>query len=237
MMSSVPGNYQYWALHQAGSIRRSWHRNKFRLIELVMPTMSSDFVIDAGCGSGTLSAFLADSCRCCIGIDVDTEAIRFASEMFATKKNLRFIGSNLIEAPIGHNTVDRIYFIEVIEHLSLADASSMLEVFGCWLKRGGQLLITTPNYTSFWPFLEWFSDTFSLSPRMVNEQHVTKFSPESLSEILAKSGFSIDRLGSFDSLSPFVAPFSRKLSCRLADWEIMSGSKCGNVLYAKCTRQ
>ena len=239
-ISNVPGDYHYWALHEANSIRRSWYTNKLRLVELVMPATSSDFVVDAGCGSGFLSAFLADTCQRCSGIDINSEAIRFASETFSSKKNLRFIESNLTDAPVTHNAIDKIYCIEVIEHLEPADARFALEAFNCWLKRGGQLLITTPNYKGFWPILEWLIDTFAVSPRMAkmaNEHHIAKFSPKSLGEILTRSGFAVDRLGSFDFVSPFVAPFSWKLSLELADWEIMSSSTCGNLIYARCTKQ
>ena len=235
--NSLPGDYHYWALHEASSIRRSWYMNKLRLVELVMPATSSDFAVDTGCGSGILSAFLANSCQHCLGIDISSEAIRFASETFSAKENLCFIKSNLADAPVTHNTIDKIYCIEVIEHLNPTDASFALETFGRWLKQDGQLLITTPNYKSFWPILEWLIDTFALSPKMANEQHIAKFSPDSLSRILTKSGFSVDKLGSFDSLSPFIAPLSRKLSFRLADWEIMSSLTCGNLIYAKCTKQ
>ncbi len=238
--SSVPGDYHHWALHEASSIRRSWYVNKLRLVELVMPARNSDRVVDAGCGSGFLSAFLAESCQHCLGVDVHSEAIRFASETFSEQKNLSFIESNLTDAPVGDNAIDKIYCVEVIEHLSSADARSALEAFNRWLKPGGQLLITTPNYKSFWPVLEWLIDHLALSPRkarMADEQHITRFSPGSLSEILTRSGFSVDRLGSFDFASPFIAPFSWKLGLKLADREIMSGSTCGNLIYAKCTKQ
>lgn len=240
-ISNVPGDYHYWALHEANSIRRSWYINKLRLVELIMPATGSDFVVDAGCGSGFLSAFLADSCKHCVGIDIGSEVIRFASEKFSAKKNLRFIESNMADAPITHNAIDKIYCIEVIEHLNFSDAKSTLGTLYYWLKRGGQLLITTPNYKSFWPVLEWLIDTFAVSPRVAkmanNDNHIAKFSPGSLDEILTRSGFSVDKLGSFDFVSPFIAPFSRKLSLKLADREIMSSSTCGNLIYARCTKQ
>jgi len=234
---NIPGNYQYWALHEASPLRRSWHNNKLRLIELMMLPNSSDFVVDAGCGSGNVSAFLADFCQSCLGIDIDPNAVQFASKTYSGKNNLRFIESKFSDVPITNNTVDKIYCIEVIEHLDSSDIISMLDIFNNWLKVDGQLLITTPNYRSLWPIIEWFSDTFALSPQMANEQHITRFSPKSFAEILTMNRFSVNKLGSFNFMSPFIAFLSWKTSLKLNNWEIMSISTIGNILYALCTKR
>ena len=51
---------------------------------------------------------------------------------------------------------------------------------------GGRLLVTTPNYHSLWPVMEWIVDRSNKAPQMAGEQHISKFNPASLRRLLAE---------------------------------------------------
>jgi len=55
----IAGDYQARALKSDRLAQRFWHQAKFRLIERVAMPGPADRVLDAGCGSGTISDFLA----------------------------------------------------------------------------------------------------------------------------------------------------------------------------------
>jgi len=77
-------------------------------------------------------------------------------------------------------TVDKIYCLEVIEHIYKDQARTMFESFYYLLKPGGKIFITTPNYRSLWPVIEWLIDRFKFAPKMHNEQHVELYNKKNL---------------------------------------------------------
>jgi SAM-dependent methyltransferase len=119
---------------------------------------------------------------------------------------------------------------EVIEHLekpqiSLREAVRVL----C---PGGRLLITTPNYRSFWPLMEWTIDRLNMAPKMAGEQHISRFHLWSLKKILLDSGLEIEYAGSIYNLSPFLSMVSTEQANRLLRRELNSRSALGMILVA-----
>ena len=51
----ISGDYQATALKSDRVAQRFWHEAKFRLIERVAIPSKQERVLDAGCGSGTIS--------------------------------------------------------------------------------------------------------------------------------------------------------------------------------------
>jgi len=92
--------------------------------------------------------------------------------------------------------------MEVIEHIYPEQASQMLKIWQTWLKPGGKVLMTTPNYHSIWPVLEWIMDRFNLAPKIANDQHVAHYTPGRLVKFCRESGFEVLRGSSFSHLSP-----------------------------------
>ena len=77
------------------------------------------------------------------------------------------------------------------------------------LRPGGRLLVTTPNYQSLWPLMEWMVDRSNKAPRMAGEQHISKFNPASLRRLLAECGLNIEYFGTIYNLSPFLSLVSQ----------------------------
>src|SRR5258708_36128720 len=71
----ISGDYQARALKSDRAAQRFWHEAKFRLIERIAMPGKQDRVLDAGCGSGTISHFLSLHAGQVIGVDSNPSAI------------------------------------------------------------------------------------------------------------------------------------------------------------------
>src|SRR5205814_3628755 len=106
----ISGDYQARALESDRAAHRFWHEAKFRLIERVAMPGKHDRVLDAGCGSGTISHFLSLHAGEVVGIDSNPSAIAFASGAYKAP-NLQFrLGQ--FDDLAGDKPFDKIYSIE-----------------------------------------------------------------------------------------------------------------------------
>src|ERR1041384_6815077 len=142
---SIPGDYQARAAQSPRRVQRLWHAAKKIVVARMLPASASELAVDAGCGSGVIADYLASSGADVIGIDANPEAIQFASGEFA-RPNLRFVRGLVDDALQLERAVDKFYSLEVIEHIYRPQGLAMLRNFHRLLRRGGQALITTPNY-------------------------------------------------------------------------------------------
>ena len=132
--------------------------------------------------------------------------------------------------------VDKFYSLEVIEHIYRPQGVAMLRNFHRLLRRGGQALITTPNYRSFWPVLEWTLDRFGLAPKMAGEQHVEHYHRRKLAEVAREAGFRVSTIRTICVVSPWLAPVSWRLATAAAKSELRIPLPLGCVLVAVLTK-
>jgi len=231
----IRGDYQARALSSERAVQRFWHEAKFRLIQRVAMPRKSDRVLDAGCGSGTISNFLASYAGDVVGIDSNPSAISYARDAF-TAPNLQFRLGQFDELK-GDKPFDRIYCIEVIEHLYEHQVADVLDLFYELTTPGGQLLLTTPNYRSAWPVIERLLDRFALVATLQEAQHVTRFTKGKLSSMCERAGWKIRHVGTFNGVSPFLAPISRRLALGVERFEFLLNQVLPqNLLFCLCAR-
>lgn len=108
-------------------------RRYMRAADVLDP--KEDIILDVGCGSGEMAQYLPKGCWV-IGLDVDASAKK--NRLMATK-------GTATSLPFKSNTFDSMLMLEVIEHMEKEDALEALKEAKRTLKRGGVLLITTPN--------------------------------------------------------------------------------------------
>jgi SAM-dependent methyltransferase len=137
------------------------------------------------------------------------------------------IGESL---PFPADTFDCILLSEVIEHLEAPEIS--IREAARVLGPGGRLLITTPNYRSFWPVMEWAVDRLNMAPKMAGEQHISRFYLSSLKKMLIQSGLRLEYAGSMYSLSPFLSLLSPERANRQLQRELSGRSALGMILVA-----
>jgi len=231
----ISGDYQARALKSDQAVQRFWHEAKFRLIERVAMPEKHERVLDAGCGSGTISYFLSQHAGNVVGMDSNPSAINFATTTY-DMPNLGFrLGQ--FEDLTADKPFDKIYCIEVIEHLYEQQVTEVLSLFHKLTNPGGQLFLTTPNYRSAWPLIEWLLDRLGLAATMDEVQHVTHFNKRKLVAACQGAGWRVDHIGSFNGLAPFVASVSRRLALRLEKVEFLLNRVLPeNLLFCVATR-
>ncbi len=231
----ISGDYQARALKSDLAAQRFWHEAKFRLIERVAMPAKHDRVLDAGCGSGTISHFLSLHAGEVTGIDSNESAIQFASNAY-NAPNLEFrLGQ--FEELAGEKPFDRIYCIEVIEHLYEHQAADVLSLFYKLAAPGAALFVTTPNYRSPWPLIEWLLDRFGLAAKMDAVQHVTHFNKRKLVTACERAGWKVRHIGTFNGVAPFLAPVSNRLALGVEKIEFsLNRLLPQNLLFCVCTR-
>ena len=114
-----------------------WARYQF-----AEPLVHGKLVVDAGCGVGYGSAFLAASARLVLALDSSTEALGAAREDYSHPK-VALINADCGRLPLPDASVDIVAAFEVIEHLD--DWQVLLSEAARVMAPHGQLLVSTPN--------------------------------------------------------------------------------------------
>ena len=203
-------------------IQSAWHHVKFDFV--FNKIKESEIHLDVGCGPGTfIGNYMKNSNA--VGVDISKDQINYANE---TYKNNKFILLNEKKFPFRDKTFDSISLIEIIEHLEKNEINNLLFECKRCLKDDGFIILTTPNYMSFWPILELILN--KISKVSYEHQHITKFNLLSLKKLIQELGFKSSKLGTFITISPFVAFLNFKFSKILSKINLLD-TKLGFLLY------
>jgi len=133
----------------------------------------------------------------------------YANQKYKSK-NCLFLNFDGKKIPFKDKTFNTISLIELIEHLPIKKIEIILKEARRCLKDNGKIIITTPNYFSFWPLIEFIINKFSKVS--YEDQHITKFNIYNIKNLAFRSDMKIEEIGTFNYFSPFLAIFSKKLS-------------------------
>lgn len=231
----ISGDYQARALESRWAAQRFWHAAKVRLLDRVAPVPAGARAADAGCGSGVIANHLALRAREVVGFDANPRAIDFARGAYP-RPNLRFV-LGPFERMVDEGPFDHIVCCEVIEHLYPEQAEETLAIFARSAAPGATLLLTTPNFRSLWPVIEWLLDRSGLVPTLDEAQHLTLFSRSLLRSCCERAGWVVEELGAFNGLAPFLAPISEGLARGEEHLEFAARAWIpANLLYCRARR-
>jgi 2-polyprenyl-3-methyl-5-hydroxy-6-metoxy-1,4-benzoquinol methylase len=135
---------------------RRYRRQAFHLRQAVLEKclrdrdIAGNLWLDAGCGTGTLSRWLAGrGCRV-LGVDAASEMVTVATQAARAEsyaERLSFVRINTIaRLALDNSLLDGILCSSVLEYVS--NPSACLAEFARILKPGGLLLVSVPNRTS-----------------------------------------------------------------------------------------
>jgi len=101
-----------------------------------------DRLLDIGCGDGTLGYFAKNKYKEVYGVDISEEALKIAKkrDIIVEKVNL-----NEEKLPFENDYFDAVTCLDVIEHVF--EPRDLIKEINRVLKRGGILIISTPNFT------------------------------------------------------------------------------------------
>lgn len=110
--------------------------------EFARPYAEGKDVLDAGCGVGYGTAYLAERARRAVGVDLSGEAIDYARRRYGAH-NVRYEIGDLLELPFADGSFDVVCSFETIEHLDeperfVAEARRVL-------RSNGVLIASTPQ--------------------------------------------------------------------------------------------
>jgi len=112
--------------------------------------------------------------------------------------------------PFENDFFDAIFTGETIEHVLDTD----FFISECYrvLKKGGVLVLTTPNTVSFDNLIMWFfkKQLINIDYAMNQQGHVRYYSPQAIKDQLTKHNFKVKKIWSGSCFIPFVERFIPK---------------------------
>lgn len=226
----ISGSYQYDAYYTGPRIQRFWHYIRLKESAVLLDSTATDYVLDIGCGSGLFASIIATENKSTVlGIDSNKAAIEFCLSKYKLH-NLSFQQYTTDEIYFADNSFDKVVLLEVIEHITKEQASVLLKKICCWLKPGGELVVSTPNKRSLWPIIEYLMDKLKLAPTMNKEQHEILYNHKELRSLAVESGLLSIEEKTILFLSPWLALLNWKLGLYFHKLEMKFKSNLGSLL-------
>lgn len=232
----IPPGYYYQMMLKGAPAQQFWHREKFN--EVISRIGETETLLDFGCGPGAFLSLLGQNrpkVRA-VGVDIGSRQIQFAQETVAAQHPDHRITFEILPPgppalPFKNASFDVVTSIEVIEHIHPYLAYKVLEEAKRVLKPSGRLILTTPNYRSLWPLIEILLE--KMSPVKYHDQHISKFTPNSLIKFVESAGFEIKSVKTIFVVAPFLASISRKLATGVNQLEKASRLRVGSILIVE----
>ncbi|MBF0452134.1 MAG: class I SAM-dependent methyltransferase [Candidatus Magnetomorum sp.] len=186
--------HKVWARsHRAGSPIK-YVRNT--LLIKALKKLTPGFTLDAGCGTGAYSIFLAERGHTVKAFDASPFAIRKLREYSGKGVNIQ-AEINTVENFYSSEQFDNILAIEVMEHI-VSDRSAIKKYYSL-LKAGGTMVISVPAT----PFLYSLSDQFS--------GHYRRYSYKNFRSLITSAGFKHFQITRYGFPVLFLYSLIRKL--------------------------
>lgn len=160
-------------------------------------------VLDVGCGYGTLIERVRAAGHDCFGVEPDPAAV-----VVAKKRGLKVKLGVVEKLPYHGGSFDVVVLTEVIEHLPAPDKA--LAEINRVLKKGGLVIVTTPNVVSLWLVIERMWDWYARLD--YHHEHFFYFSTRSLASLVERNGFRVKNSSTIHLVSFLLSPASEKIA-------------------------
>ena len=151
-------------------------------------------VLDVGCATGMLLAWMREKGWTVQGVDLCVESARYGT----ANRGVPIFAGTLEEARFPAGSFSVVHFSHLIEHVP--DPRGFLAEVRRVLSPGGLIVVTTPNIDGLQARL------FREGWRSAIADHLTLFSRRTLGRLLAQSGFTVRRIVTWGGLARGTAP-------------------------------
>jgi 2-polyprenyl-3-methyl-5-hydroxy-6-metoxy-1,4-benzoquinol methylase len=230
---SIKPGYYHHAMLQGSNLQRFWHRNKFRRVIERAGNLDGKRVLDLGCGPGTLISLLPKGYTEAVGLDFSGPQIEFAKKNFRDKR-MRWTNKRIEELPFSKEEFDAIFMVEVVEHLPKEENGELFRKICNMLGKEGKFVMTTPNYRSLWPLIEFLWNLVSKVD--YTEQHINKYNIPRIRKELAQAGFKEINISTIFFISPIFSIFSPRLAEKIMDAEERLFHNLGSLIVAEAKK-
>jgi 2-polyprenyl-6-hydroxyphenyl methylase/3-demethylubiquinone-9 3-methyltransferase len=171
--------------------------------------------LDAGCGTGALSRWLAARGCCVLGVDASQEMVGEANQSAQSQnfsERLDFVRiTSVAHLALDDGAVDGVLCSSVLEYVP--DPSACLAEFSRVLKPGGLLVVSVPNRDSLVRRMQlachYFGGRLGQSWCNFLDYSRHQYSSREFARLLARSGFAGRKLVPFGGPLPGLAQRSR----------------------------
>ncbi|HEY9204688.1 MAG TPA: class I SAM-dependent methyltransferase [Candidatus Methanoperedens sp.] len=160
-------------------------------------------VLDIGSGRGEIVLHCALKKAFAVGIDYSPDAIKLASDLrkrYKAGDKMSFLRGNATKLPLKNNTFDRIFLMDLVEHLHENELDALFQNLNDLLKEDGFLIVhTAPNklyydhgYKIIRTILYLLKGTNidkDIRSSYEKNMHVNEQTPKSLKKLLTRNGF------------------------------------------------
>ena len=160
-------------------LQRYWQRSRFRHVSDLISGEGA--VLDVGCGSSRIIGCLPSGS---VAIDILLRKLRYA----------RKFGRTLVQAsgfalPFADASFSCVLCSQVIEHVP--KSSPILDELCRVLKRGGRLVLGTPDYAN-WQWV-WIERLYALVPGGYADEHISHYTFRELVDTMSARGFQLEQ--------------------------------------------
>lgn len=168
-----------------------WYRERRALLRRELKGLAPGKALDVGAAGGGNTRVLRELGWKALAVDSSPAAVEIARE-----RGIEAIDADACDLPLGSSEYDLITAFDVLEHIE-DDHSATAELYRV-LRPGGTALIAVPCDMALW------------SPHDEAVGHVRRYDRAGLEELMAKAGFVIDRLWSWNVLMRPVVSIRRR---------------------------
>lgn len=134
-------------------------------------------LLDVGCGTGEALLRVQDRFEQIIGVEASSFGVRYAKRKISDKRNLSVVQGSAFRLCFKEEYFDCCLALDVLEHFEQPELA--LLTLAQTLKKGGQLIVTVPNWT------DWIvSRLLGLNP-----EHRAFHTPKGWQNLINKCGF------------------------------------------------